>query len=347
MATTVNQKINHIFSLLEKLANGQELYPQDVNLQEELFGKNKELKDAIKANERSLRRYLEEIHQLYGHIVLTEKKIKEFADRKVTVYRISEKKDVSSVLRFFLEEKSDLTWVIQMLNEQDPSLLHELESDTKKAIEDELRDDEDIFLFSSKPFEIFESKEQKKIFSNLKKAVKLHEYRKIYYRYNEDIIYENVKCLKMIYAQNNWYIGIETEKEIFKLLRIHFIKEVNYSKKNSYQKNVLKKYHGYFQRFENAMSLATKNPNTAILRASSKIAMYFEEDMKPFFKSQKFIKKNNDGSVEFSVIYTQPLEILPFIKQWLPNMLVLSPKTLRNSLLNELQDSIKSLSAIK
>ena len=213
MATTVNQKINHIFSLLEKLANGQELYPQDVNLQEELFDKNKELKNPSEANERSLRRYLEEIHQLYGHIVLTEKKIKEFADRKVTIYRVSDKKDVSSVLKFFLEEKSDLTWVIQMLHEQDPSLLHELESDTKKAIENELKDDEDIFLFSASPFEMLESQEQKKIFANLKRAVKSHEYRTISYYYNKDVIFENVKCLKMIYAQNNWYVGVETETE--------------------------------------------------------------------------------------------------------------------------------------
>jgi predicted DNA-binding transcriptional regulator YafY len=344
MATTVNQKINHIFSLLEKLANGQELYPQDINLQEELFGDHKELKDAIKANERSLRRYLEEIHQLYGHIVLTEKKTKEFADRKVTIYRVSDKKDVSSVLKFFLEEKSDLTWVIQILHEQDPSLLHELEADTKKAIEDELKDDEDIFLFSTKPFEVLESQEQKKIFSNLKRAVKLHEYRNIFYYYNEDIVYENVKCLKMIYAQNNWYIGVETEEELFKLLRIHFIKEIKYSKKNTYQKSVLQKYQSYFQRFENAMSLATQEPNTAILKASPNIAIYFEEGMKPFFKSQKFIKKNLDGSIEFSVSYTQPLEILPFIKQWLPGMVLQAPNDLKVILNKELEESISKLS---
>ncbi len=42
MATTVNQKINHIFSLLEKLANGEELYPQDTNLDDELFVDNKD-----------------------------------------------------------------------------------------------------------------------------------------------------------------------------------------------------------------------------------------------------------------------------------------------------------------
>jgi predicted DNA-binding transcriptional regulator YafY len=344
MVTTVNQKINHIFSLLEKLANGQELYPQDTSLQEELFGDNRELKDAIKANERSLRRYLKEIHQLYGHIVLTEKKTKEFADKKITIYRVSDKKDVSSVLKFFLEQRSDLTYVIQMLHEQDPSLFHELEADIKKTIEDELKDDKDIFLFSAKPFEILESQEQKKIFSNLKRAVKLHEYRTVFYYYNENIVYKDVKCLKMIYSENNWYVGVETDEELFKLLRIHFIKEVKYSKKNTYQKSVLQKYQSYFQRFENAMSLATQEPKTATLKVSSSIAVYFEEGMKPFFKSQKFIKKNADGSIEFSVSYTQPLEILPFIKQWLPEMVLQAPNDLREILKKELKKSISKLS---
>ena len=177
----------------------------------------------------------------------------------------------------------------------------------------------------------------------MKRAVKLHEYRTISYYYNEDIVYENVKCLKMIYAQNNWYIGVETEKELFKLLRIHFIKEVQYSKKNTYQKSVLRKYQSYFLRFENAMSLVTQEPNMAILKASSNIAVYFEEGMKPFFKSQKFIKKNTDGSVEFSISYTQPLEILPFVKQWLPGMVLKAPNDLKKILKKELEESISAL----
>ena len=97
MSTTINRKINHIFILLEKLANGQELYAQDLILQEELFGVNEQLKDAQKANERTLRRYLDDIYQLYQHIIVVEKKSKSFSEKKVTVYRVSNKKDISFV----------------------------------------------------------------------------------------------------------------------------------------------------------------------------------------------------------------------------------------------------------
>jgi hypothetical protein len=55
---------------LDKLAKGQELYAQDLFLQGELFGINEQLKDAQKANERTLRRYLDDIYQLYQHIIV-------------------------------------------------------------------------------------------------------------------------------------------------------------------------------------------------------------------------------------------------------------------------------------
>ena len=344
MSTTINRKINHIFILLEKLANGLELYPQDERLQQEIFGEeDKPLKNSSKAHERSLRRYLEDIHQLYGHIVITEKRTKEFSDRKVTVYRVTKKEDISSILKFFLEQKSDLSWIVQMLHEQDPSLIHELENDTREAVENELKDDEEIFLFNSSPFEVFESPNMKKTFSNLKQAVKEHEYRDIQYKNfkNEELLYENAKCLKMIYTQNNWYIGIETNKEVFELLRIRFIKEVKYSKKVGYQKNVLLKYRNFFAYFQNAMSVINIAPQKAILSASPNIALYFEEDMKPFFKSQKFIEKLEDGSIKFSILFTKPLEILPFIKQWIPDISILEPQELKELLQKELSAMIQ------
>jgi len=343
MSTTINKKINHIFTLLEKLANGQELYVQDISLQEELFGNNEKLKNVQKANERTLRRYLDDIYQLYQHIIVTDKKVKTFSDKKVTIYRLSNKKDISTVLKFFLEEKNDLTWIIQMLHERDPSLLQELESEAKRDIEKELKRDENIFLFNSNPFEILDSSEQKKIFSNLKNAVKKHEYRDIDYTYHANMFYGNAKCLKMIYTQNNWYIGIETEEEKFKLLRISFINTINYSKKNNYKKSVLNKYITYFKKFENAMSLTNEKYIEARLIASPSIAIYFEKNMKKFYKSQKFIKKYDDGSIEFSINYTQPLEILPFIKQWLPGLKLVSPDSLKKILIKELTTSINNM----
>ena len=62
--TTTSKKINHIFALMIRLANGEELYAQ-----------NKRLTEEIGVDERTMRRYLNEIHEMFGHIVVTEKRI--------------------------------------------------------------------------------------------------------------------------------------------------------------------------------------------------------------------------------------------------------------------------------
>jgi predicted DNA-binding transcriptional regulator YafY len=36
--------------------------------------------------------------------------------------------------------------------------------------------------------------------------------------------------------------------------------------------------------------------------------------------------------VRFSIAFTQPLEILPFIKRWAPDLVVLSPQDLREEM---------------
>lgn len=63
-----------------------------------------------------------------------------------------------------------------------------------------------------------------KYISLLKKnAVKNHEYRTIVYEYDQVEHLENVKCLKIIFTNNNWYLAIETQEDMFRLLRISFI----------------------------------------------------------------------------------------------------------------------------
>jgi len=62
--------------------------------------------------------------------------------------------------------------------------------------------------------------------------------------------------------------------------------------------------------------------------------------MKRFFISQQFIQQYEDGSVEFRVDYTQDLEILPFVKRWLPDIVVLEPSELKRALVEDLQAAL-------
>lgn len=325
----VKKKVFHLYHLMRRLARGEELSSKDEYLAEELG-----------VNERTLRRYLKEIYELYPDIVVTEKKPIYRGGRRVTVYRVVDpRKDVSEVLRFFLENDNDLSWVFQLLHEQDPTLLEEA-GEAKEAIEKTLQKDKDVFLFNSKPFEMMETKRQQRIFGNLRDAVRLREYRNIDYDYNGLERYKDVKCLKIVFSQNNWYLAGETKEGHFKWFRISFVDNVSYSKKNGYQKKELEKYVEFFRRFEGPMTLYGVEPKRARLKAHPYVARYFREEMKPFFKSQTFVREEEDGSVEFTMDYTQPLEILPFVKNWSPGLEILEPRELIDEYVKELEASL-------
>jgi len=75
---------------------------------------------------------------------------------------------------------------------------------------------------------------------------------------------------------------------------------------------------------------------TATIKVAPDKARYFEKGMKKFLSSQKFKEKLDDGSIIFTLEYTQPLEILPLIQKWLPNLVILEPQELKEEYINNL-----------
>lgn len=329
--TTVVKKVNYMFTLMKMLSEGRELYAQDKALQEEL-----------EINERTLRRYLDDINHNFSNIIILEKKRKDLSNRKTTVFRVvDKKKDISDILQFFLQSNTDLSWVLKLLHEQDPSIITDSKEDVKLEVENILHENDDVFIFRSPPFELIQNDKQKNIFSTIKRAVQNHEYATITYCYDKEEILEDAKCLKMVYMHHNWYLAIEDNTEQFRFLRMTFIQTIGYANKITYQTIKVTKYKKFFQEFQNAFSLPRKKQKIAHLQASSKIAKYFKEDMKTFFTSQKFIKENSDNSIDFSISYSQSIEILPFIKQWLPDITILEPESLKSELKKDLDSALK------
>ena len=91
------------------------------------------------------------------------------------------------------------------------------------------------------------------------------------------------------------------------------------------------------------MSLPSKPSQRAILKASPKVAIYFQKGMKLFFPSQKFKEILDDGSVTFTIDFTNDLEILPFVKRWLPDLEILEPQSLRDVLREHIKISLDKL----
>ena len=153
----------------------------------------------------------------------------------------------------------------------------------------------------------------------------------------------DAKCLKIVFTDSNWYLAIEDADGNFRLLRVAFIVSLSKSSKK-YEGKILKEYETYFNKIQNAMSLPSKPTQIALLKASPKVAIYFKEGMKPFFPTQKFKKKLDDGSIIFSIDFTQDMEILPFIKKWLPDIEILEPKDLRETFKEQLKAALDILS---
>lgn len=292
---------------------------------------NTELANNFNINTRTLNRYLDEIANDYKDIIVVEKEKSLAHSRKPSVYSaIDPKKDLVNTLNFFFEKRTDLGWVLQLLHERDPILSND--GAYQEEINKLISRDSDTYVFKSTPFEILNSTSQK-IFTKLKTAIKYSEYKTIVYDYDGEENLEDVKCLKLVFTQNNWYLAIEEKTELFRLLRISFIQELNVSKKGNYQKGRMQlKYEKHYEKIQNAMTLYGEANQIATCKASARIAKYFKKDMKPFLNSQKYLKTCDDGSIDFELSYTQAIEILPFIKQWLPDIKILKPQSLADEL---------------
>jgi len=164
-------------------------------------------------------------------------------------------------------------------------------------------------------------------YNELLEVIKHRYYTRLTFKPN--IVYDEAKCIKMVFLDNNWYVAFEyldrdTKKREFKLGRLSFLKSIEllkdipYSNKNTFQKKEIEKYYSFIDTMQNSLTLYGVEPKRVRITAAPEVAQYFREGMKKFLKSQKFIEEKDDGSVVFSLEYTQPLEVVPFIQKWVP-----------------------------
>lgn len=328
----------HATKLEKMLKIAQMLYDD-----KELYSSNEDQQDFLGVDARTYNRYLNETMTLFGDYMKISKTNKTKNDKSVKVYKkVKINEELGGFLKFFFEKSDDdMVYFFPLILEKNPDVLKNYDKDDRKDIEKIIRKDEGVFLFRTNPYENIA--DMGKFFSSLKYAVKERKYIDIKYQYKDVIYYEAAKPLKLIFSEDNWYVAVEYNSNLT-LLRVSFIQDVKKSKnKNHFQANILKKYSNYFQNMQNSMSLQNAKEQTALLRASKKISIYFKKDMKPFFKSQKFISEDKDGCITFEVAYTQPLEILPFVKKWLPDIEIISPNSLKEIFRIDLESALKRL----
>lgn len=298
-------------------SNTPDLYSQ--------IGKNyKKLEDVFK--------YLEEVENL----LIKEKKSKAYTWRLKDKALLSEK--ISQ------KDATNLDYAIE-LNKDDFD--RETIETLKKMFASNSRNIVGIFAIS----EDFKDKKMNDFYNTLTEAIEKRLYLNLeFISFN----LQDVKPIKLIFIDNNWYLALEyyneeNGKNTFSLNRLAFLKKIiilkeyNYSDKNSFQKSSIDKYLNFLPTIQNSLTLFDKEAQTATMKATPEIAKYFKQGMKKFFYTQKFKEKLEDGSVVFTIEYTQPLEILPFIQKWMPDLIILEPQELKDEYIQKLEKTLKNL----
>jgi len=297
--------------------------------QKEISSYDQVLLDEFGCDKKTLERYLNDIELNYAHIVTIKKSRKKF-------WKLIR---VADIFEEFVSNSYDLTNLFDLAKNFDPEIFKELEKGTLSKV---ANNNGSVFLFKNSIMEELQSSHAKTIFKSLKEAIKNHEYRDIVYSYDKELTHKNEKCLKLVFMDNNWYLAVLSEEKKFSFRRLSFIVSVSYASKNSYQKREIEPYLKFLEGVQNAMSLYHLKPKIATIKATPTIAKYFEKDMKKFLPSQTFKSKERDGSVIFTLNYTQSLEILPFIQKWLPDLVIVEPQELREVYLEKLKMGIEN-----
>ncbi|WP_267523469.1 WYL domain-containing protein [Campylobacter sp. MG1] len=180
-----------------------------------------------------------------------------------------------------------------------------------------------------------ELKYTKKIFKLMNKKLKAT----ITMKSNE--VYK-VIFLKIIYSDKNWYALVKQENESIELKRLAFIEDITEIIGSNYKDiEIPDKLDIKLKKLNNALSNYNNldNVNTATLEISDNIKQYFQKDMKKFFKYQIIIQEN---PLIIDIQYTSELEILRFVKSWLPDIKILKPKTLQESFKQSLKQALNT-----
>lgn len=271
---------------------------------------------------KQILRLLEELVFKFDSIVELPKK-----GRKRRTFKML--KPVDLFLETF-EQTDNIDWFLHLAHDADPEIF--------KSLTEYTNTNKNVYKFINTPYEEIKDAETSKVFNKLKSAVKLREYRKLKF-HGMDYAFDNLKCLKLLLIDNNWYVATVGEDNILRFNRISFIETVDYAtKEEKFQKALVKKQMDFLENnVQNSLTLYNTLVKTVTIKAVPEKAKYFDKGMKKFLSSQTFKEKLADGSVLFTLEYTQPLEILPFIQKWMPYLIIMDQPELKQEYIKNLK----------
>jgi predicted DNA-binding transcriptional regulator YafY len=260
---------------------------------------------------RTVQRYKKEIEEFFGiDLILTKKGCYTFPDFNKIKTFLLDKNDLNEFKKF--------SYILSLIN---PKMLKFLKIDekiVKKFV------DNKIFLIKESPVEELENVDVE----ILQKAIKRKECIDVKYYTDKEYYFTDVKPLKIIFAEGNWYLAALTKDEInngFKFLRINYIKEIKRKNKEFKTPVEVKEF---LKNFQTLFSKYKKPFFEVIVEVDKEVARYFK--VKKFLPSQKILEDNEN--LKISYVINNDEEILMLAKKWLPHMKIISPSYLQEKL---------------
>jgi len=142
----------------------------------------------------------------------------------------------------------------------------------------------------------------------------------------------NLKPLKIVNYEGFWYlVALDSRNEKLKKYYLKNIKNIRISDAIFESTEELDRI------LDNSISVWFEKditPYKVTLNISKEVAKYFIR--KPLSKSQVIEEEQEDGSLIISVEITNDMEIIPFVKYWIPHIKVLSPLSIQQCIEKDL-----------
>lgn len=148
--------------------------------------------------------------------------------------------------------------------------------------------------------------------------------------------YKDVSPYRLVNDRGWWYLAA-IHNSTLKSLKVAKINEVSVKQQNFVRNNSVDA-----QIAESAMLWLSDKAIEVVLRVDSAIASHFSHSQ--LLPEQQLLKVLDDDSLLVTSMITDKKQIIPILKYWLPDIEILSPNELKQSLVYELQFSIDQLS---
>ncbi|QIW10152.1 transcriptional regulator [Francisella sp. LA112445] len=172
--------------------------------------------------------------------------------------------------------------------------------------------------------------------SEIEHAIDKKQILKCTYRVDNASYEVELKPLKIVNYDGYWYLLSLSEN----IIKKYYLKNISNVQKTNINFDISTNID---QQLDKSLSIWFGNSNKYFkvrLLIRSDIIKYFER--LPISKSQKIEKIHQNGDVELSLSISHEMEILPIIKKWLPKIDILEPVFLRDKLISDMKEYLKS-----